>query len=64
MTSPEHLSRVGWRPRTLKPGDKVTLTIHPMRDTTKGGQYLSGVGAHGPLFGSPAAAAAQTGESK
>ena len=25
MTSPEHLARVGWRPGTLKPGDKVTL---------------------------------------
>ena len=24
MTSPEHLSRVGWRPGTLKPGDKVS----------------------------------------
>ncbi len=56
MTSPEHLSRVGWRPRTLKPGDKVTLNIHPMRDTTKGGQYLSGTGPNGPLFGSPVSA--------
>ena len=25
MTSPEHLARVGWKPGTLKPGDKVTL---------------------------------------
>ena len=29
MTSPEHLARVGWKPGTLKPGDKVTLVIHP-----------------------------------
>lgn len=63
MTSPEHLSRVGWRPGTLKPGDKVTLIIHPMRDTTKGGQYLSGIGQNGPLLGSPAAATS-TGDSK
>ena len=41
MTSPEHLSRAGWRPSTLKPGDPVTLNIHPMRDGVKGGQYLS-----------------------
>jgi hypothetical protein len=54
MTSPEHLARVGWRPGTLKAGDKVTLVIHPMRDTTKGGQYVSGVGPNGPLTGSPA----------
>jgi hypothetical protein len=55
MTSPEHLVRVGWRPGTLKPGDKVTLNIHPMRDGVKGGQYLSGTGPNGPLLGSPPA---------
>src|SRR5262245_26782368 len=55
MTSPEHLARAGWRPGTLKPGDKVTLNIHPMRDGIKGGQYLSGTGPKGPLLGgSPA----------
>jgi len=52
MTSPEHLSRAGWRPGTLKPGDKVTLNIHPMRDGVKGGQYLSGTGPRGPFAGS------------
>ncbi|MGA8012582.1 MAG: DUF6152 family protein [Candidatus Acidiferrales bacterium] len=54
MTSPEHLARVGWRPGNLKPGDKVTLVIHPMRDGTEGGQYVSGTGPDGPLAGSPA----------
>jgi hypothetical protein len=53
MTSPEHLARVGWRPGTLKPGDKVTLVIHPMHDNVKGGQYLSGTGPNGPLIGVP-----------
>jgi len=52
MTSPEHLARAGWRPSTLKPGDKVTLNIHPMRDGIMGGQYLSGSGPSGPLLGS------------
>src|SRR6516164_893040 len=52
MTSPEHLARVGWRPGTLKPGDKVSLVIHPMHDGVKGGQYLSGTGPDGPLIGS------------
>jgi hypothetical protein len=55
MTSPEHLSRAGWRPSTLKAGDEVTLNIHPMRDGVKGGQYLSGTGPSGPLLGSPLA---------
>jgi hypothetical protein len=53
MTSPEHLARVGWKPGTLRPGDKVTLIIHPMRAGVKGGQYLSGTGTDGPLIGSP-----------
>jgi hypothetical protein len=60
MTSPEHLARVGWRPGTLKAGDKVSLVIHPMRDGSNGGQYLSGTGPDGPLVGSPA----PSGESK
>jgi hypothetical protein len=53
MTSPEHLARAGWRPGTLKPGDKLTLKIHPMRNGVKGGQYLSGAGPTAPAFGSP-----------
>ena len=54
MTSPEHLARVGWRPGTLKPGDKVSLEVHLMRDGTAGAQYVSGTGPDGPLAGSPA----------
>ncbi len=56
MTSPEHLARAGWRPSTLKPGDAITLSIHPMREGIKGGQYLSGIGPNGPLVGSRFAA--------
>lgn len=53
MTSPEHLARDGWRPGTLKPGDKITLNIHPLHDNAKGGEYLSGTGPNGPLLGGP-----------
>jgi hypothetical protein len=53
MTSPEHLARVGWKPGAVKPGDKVTLVIHPMRDGSTGGQYISGTGPDGPFAGSP-----------
>jgi len=53
MTSPEHLSRDGWRPGTLKPGDKITLSVHPLHDNSKGGQYLSGKGPNWPLGGPP-----------
>ena len=53
MTSPEHLSRDGWRPGTLKPSDKVTLVVHPLHSNAKGAQYLSGTGPNGPLLGEP-----------
>ena len=53
MTSPEHLARDGWRPGTLKSGDKVTLNIHPLHDNAKGGQYLSGMGPSGAPLGGP-----------
>jgi Family of unknown function (DUF6152) len=53
MTSPEHLARDGWRPGTLKPGDKISLNIHPLHDNAKGGQYLSGTGPNGQLLGAP-----------
>lgn len=53
MTSPEHLARDGWRPGTLKPGDTITLNIHPLHDNAKGGQYLSGTGSNGRPLGTP-----------
>lgn len=53
MTSPEHLARAGWRPGTLKAGEKVTIVIHPLHSNQKGGEYLSGTGPNGPLLGAP-----------
>ena len=35
--SPSYLGRNGWSKHTLSPGDKVTLSIHPLRDGRKGG---------------------------
>jgi hypothetical protein len=58
LTSPEHLARSGWKHATLKPGDKVTIVIHPVRDGGKGGQYLAGMGPKGLLPGSPPVAEA------
>ncbi|MGH9737082.1 MAG: DUF6152 family protein [Candidatus Acidiferrales bacterium] len=53
MTSPEHLARAGWRPGTLKSGEKITIVIHPLHDNKKGGEYLTGTGPNGPLLGAP-----------
>jgi hypothetical protein len=54
LTSPEHLARAGWRPGTLKSGDKLTVVIHPVRDGSKGGQFVSRVGPDGTQIDMPA----------
>ena len=35
--SPSYLGRNGWNKHTLSPGDKVTVSIHPLKDGRKGG---------------------------
>jgi hypothetical protein len=35
--SPNYLARVGWDKHTLSSGEKVELTIHPLKDGRKGG---------------------------
>jgi len=41
MNSPNNLARVGFRSTMMKPGDKVTIRIHPLRSGEKGGSFLS-----------------------
>ena len=36
LTSPGNLVRSGWSRNTIKPGDKVTADVHPLRDGSKG----------------------------
>ncbi len=40
MTSPNLLQRAGWRTGTLKPGDKVTVKVHPLHDGSDGGSFV------------------------
>jgi len=35
--SPNYLGRNGWTKSTLKPGDKLTFQVHPLKDGRKGG---------------------------
>jgi hypothetical protein len=35
------LKQDGWKPTTLKAGDKVLVTYHPMRDGTPAGQLVT-----------------------
>lgn len=41
MDPASHLARRGWRSTTVKPGDKVSVLVHPLRNDEKGGQYLA-----------------------
>lgn len=41
LNSPNNLTRQGWKRSTLKPGDVVTVTINPLRDSKKGGLFNS-----------------------
>jgi hypothetical protein len=49
--SPNVLGRQGWRPSTLKPGDKVTVLVNPMRDGTHGGNLITVTLANGTVMG-------------
>ena len=51
MNSPNNLVRAGWKRTTIKPGDKVTVTVRPLRDGTPGGQYVSIVLPNGERLG-------------
>jgi hypothetical protein len=41
MNAPQNLVRSGWKRTTLKPGDKVSVLISPLRDGKPGGSYRS-----------------------
>ncbi len=34
------LAPAGWKPDTLKPGDKVSVDFHPLKDGARGGQLV------------------------
>ena len=50
MTAPGILARAGWKSTLLKPGDKVTLGIHPLVTGEAGGQFVSVTLADGRVF--------------
>jgi hypothetical protein len=41
MGSPNLAVRKGWNINTLKPGDKVTVVMHPMKDGSKAGSVMN-----------------------
>jgi hypothetical protein len=47
LGSPNTMSRRGWRRTSFKPGDRVTVTMNPMRDGSPGGSLISAIDAQG-----------------
>lgn len=41
MGGPGAIARNGWNAETVKPGDKITVVIHPLKDGSLGGQYVN-----------------------
>lgn len=41
MTSPAYLVRAGWKSSTVKPGDKVSVVVRPLRSGEAGGLFVS-----------------------
>jgi hypothetical protein len=40
LASTGQQARIGWNPEIVKPGDKVSVEINPLRDGTRGGTLL------------------------
>jgi hypothetical protein len=52
LNSPNNLKRQGWSSRALKPGDKVTLRMSPLRNGKPGGLFLDLTKADGTTLDS------------
>ena len=51
MAAPMYLYRLGWRPSTVKVGDKITVSVHPLRDGKRGGLLFKVTTADGRQLG-------------
>jgi len=51
LNSPNNLARQGWRSTALKPGDKVTVVLNPLRSGEHGGLFLQVTLPDGKILG-------------
>jgi hypothetical protein len=49
--TPGNLRRNGWSKDIVKPGEKISVLIHPMKDGSNGGQLLKAMRADGSPVG-------------
>jgi hypothetical protein len=59
--SPNMMARQGWKSRTLTPGDKIALVMHPIRSGDAVGSLVSVTLADGTVLGPGGAPAPSTG---
>jgi len=48
--SPNYLARRGWTKTTLKPGDKVTMSVRPLKSGENGGMFVRATLADGRVL--------------
>jgi hypothetical protein len=51
LGSPQAMARNGWRSSILKPGDKVTVVVNPLKSGEYGGIFVSMTLADGRTLG-------------
>jgi hypothetical protein len=51
--APNGMARQGWMPKTIVPGDKISITFHPLRNGRPGGSYMSATLPNGKVMGNP-----------
>ena len=51
LTSPTYLIRAGWKSNIIKPGDKVTVVVNPLKSGEFGGIFVSMTLADGRKLG-------------
>jgi len=59
--SPNMMTRQGWKSRTLKPGDRIALVMHPMLNGSPSGSLVSATLADGQVLGPGGVPAPKTG---
>lgn len=49
--TPGNLRRTGWSKTIVKPGEKISVVVHPMKDGSNGGQLVRASRADGTVIG-------------
>ena len=53
MTSVGEMTRRGWKKNAVKPGDRIKVRYHPLRDGRTGGLMMAVITADGKFIGRP-----------